>query len=488
MDSDLFRCIFKPRSVAVIGASNTFGKWGFNIFNRVMASGDGRAVYPVNTESSEVLGVCSYESIIDVPEPVELAVITVPPRFVPDIVHDCARKGVRVAEIITAGFGEAGEEGAEVERRMVETAKESGMCLVGPNSMGHLDANSDFYTSPWITGVERGGVGLISQSGNFGINVIRTGMARGIGFSKFISSGNEADLKFEDYLEQFGDDDDTKVIIAYLEGLRQGRRFLEMAGEISKRKPIVILKAGRTGAGAKAAHSHTATLAGEDRVYDTAFRQTGVIRVEGIDELIDTAGALLRQPVPRGKRVGILTGGGGPGVIAADACSRLGLEIADISPSTIEKLNAILPPRWPQANPVDMVGETTLTYPCLLELIEDENVDAVLSLAVGFADAIRTIVMDYVHSDIYDEVDRFIDSESARELAQLKQVIGRMDALGKPVLFCPPTGIEELSTIVHLRENRIITYLSVERAAVALAHLADYGEYLRASRLNGAAG
>ncbi len=484
MDSDQFKCLFNPRSVAVIGASNTFGKWGFNIFNRVLASSPGRAVYPVNRESSEVLGVRAYESITDVPGPVELAVITVPPKFVPDVICECARKGVKVAEIITAGFGEVGEEGEGQEREMIKVAGASGMRLVGPNSMGHLDTHADFYTSPWITGVKKGGVGLISQSGNFGINVIRAGMSMGIGFSKFISSGNEADLKFEDYLEQFANDENTRVIIAYVEGLRQGQRFLKLAKEITKRKPIVILKAGRTGSGARAAHSHTATLAGEDRIYDAVFRQTGVIRVDGIDELIDTAGTLLRQPIPEGRKVGILTGGGGPGVIATDACERLGLEIADISRSTIEKLNAILPPRWPQANPVDMVGETTLTYPCLLELIEDENVDAVLSLAVGFADAIRTIVMDYVHSDIYDEVDRFIKSEEKRELEQLKKVIERMDALGKPVFFCPPSGIEDLSTITHLSQNGILTYPSMERAAKALAHLAGYGEYLSTSRLS----
>jgi acyl-CoA synthetase (NDP forming) len=389
---------------------------------------------------------------------------------------------VKVAEIITAGFGEVGEDGRAVEAAMIEIAQASGMRLMGPNSMGHLDTHSDFYTSPWITGVKKGGVSLISQSGNFGINVIRNGVEMGIGFSKFVSSGNEADLTFEDYLEQLGNDDDTRVIVAYVEGLRQGRRFLGLAKEITKRKPIVVLKAGRSKSGARAVLSHTATLAGEDRIYDAAFKQAGVIRVTDVDEMLDTAGALLRQPVPKGRKVGILTGGGGPGVIATDACERLGLEIADISRSTIEKLDAILPPRWPQANPVDMVGETNLTYPCLLALIEDENVDAIFSLAVGFADAIRTIVMDYVQADISDEVEQFISGEERRELAQLKKVIERMDALQKPVFFLPPSGIEEFTTINHLRENGILTYPGVERAAKVMGHLADYEEYLNMSQ------
>jgi acyl-CoA synthetase (NDP forming) len=304
-------------------------------------------------------------------------------------------------------------------------------------------------------------------------------MAMGIGFSKFISTGNEADLTLEDYLEQFGNDDTTKVIVAYVEGLRQGKRFLELAKQITKRKPVIILKAGRTGEGARAAYSHTASLAGEDRLYDAAFKQTGIIRVDGIDEMLDTASALLRMPIPKGRSVGILTGGGGPGVIAVDACARQGLKIPDISPSTIKKLNGILPPRWPQANPVDMVGETTLTYPCLLELIEDDSIDAVFSLAVGFAEAIRTIVMDYVKSDISDEMDRFITGEENREMEQLKQVIERMDELSKPVFFIPPSGIEDFSTIKHLLENGIITYPNVERAVKVMANIADYGEYLR---------
>ncbi|MBM3132996.1 MAG: acetyl-CoA synthetase [Chloroflexi bacterium] len=478
MTDSVFESLFNPRSVAVIGASNTFGKWGFNIFNRVLASADGRKVYPVNAEASEVVGIKAYNRVTAVPGPVDLAVVTVPPQHVLEALRDCVEKGVKVAEIITAGFGEAGDDGIELERRAVAIAREGGIRLVGPNSMGHLSAHADFYTTPWITGVPKGGVGLISQSGNFGINIIRRGVEMGIGFSKFVSSGNEADLTFEDYLEYLAGDPDTTVIAAYVEGLRQGRRFLKVARETTKRKPVVILKAGRTGAGARAAHSHTAALAGEDRIYDAAFKQTGVIRVNAVDEILDTAGALARQPLPRGRRVGILTGGGGPGVIATDACARAGLEIADLTAPTIAKLDKILPPRWPRGNPVDMVGETNLTYPCLLTLIEDENVDAVFSLAVGFADAIRTIIMDYVKADLHGDVSEFIKAEEKREIAALTKVIERMDALGKPVFLFPPSGIEEFATMKHLRENGILTYASIERGARVLAHLADYAEYL----------
>jgi acyl-CoA synthetase (NDP forming) len=301
----------------------------------------------------------------------------------------------------------------------------------------------------------------------------------GLSFNNFISSGNEADIVFEDYLEYFGQDTNTEVIIAYIEGLRQGRRFFELAKEITKHKPIVVLKAGRTETGSKAVFSHTAALAGEDRIYDAAFRQSGVIRVNEVDELLDTAGALLRQPIPKGKKVGILSGGGGPGVIATDACERLGLEIATLSSITIEKLNEILPPRWPGSNPVDMVGETNKTYPCLLAMIQDENIDAVFSLAVGFADAIRTIVMDYVNSEISDEMDEYIEREETYELNQLRKVTQQMDELQKPVFLFPPPGIEEFSTVQHLRRNKIFTYPSLERAARVLANLANYGEYLR---------
>lgn len=478
MRQDQFDCIFNPRSVAVIGASNTFGKWGFNIINRVLASGAGRTVYPVNQVSAEVMGVKAYASISHVPGEVDLAVITVPSQYVPEVVKDCAARRVRVAEIITAGFGETGVEGKEIEARMVQDAAAAGMRLAGPNSMGHLDSRSGFYTSPWITGVTPGHIGLISQSGNFGIDVIRRGLSRGLGFSKFISSGNEIDITFEDYLERFGEDDDTRVIIAYVEGFRQGRRFLELAREITRRKPIVILKAGRSESGARAVLSHTAAMSGDDRIYDAVLRQAGVIRVDEVDELLDVAGALLRQPVPKGRRMGILTGGGGPGVIATDACERAGLETAELSMDTITRLDAILPDRWPRSNPVDMVGETGLTYPCLLTLIEDKNVDGILSLAVGFADAIRTIVMDYVKADISEEMDRYITQEEIRELEQLKKVIERMDSLGKPVFFLPPHGIEDFRTLRYLHEKGVLTMPGPERAAKVMRHLVDYGEYL----------
>lgn len=479
MTESVFESLFNPRSVAVIGASNTFGKWGFNIFNRVLASADGRKVYPVNAEASEVVGIKAYRRVTDIPDPVELAVITIPPQYVLDAVRDCVSKGVKVIEVITAGFGEVGEEGRGIEREAATIARAGGARLVGPNSMGHLSTHANFYTTPWITGLPAGGIGLISQSGNFGINIVRRGTGMGLGFSKFVSSGNEADLTFEDYLEYFAADPQTKVIAAYVEGLRQGRRFLSIARKATRTKPVIIFKAGRTGAGAQAARSHTAALAGEDRIYDAAFKQTGVIRVNEVDEILDTAGALARQPLPRGRRMGILTGGGGPGVIATDACVRAGLEIANLTPATITKLDKILPPRWPQGNPVDMVGETNLTYPCLLTLIEDENVDAVFSLAVGFADAIRTIIMDYVKSDLHAEVNEFIKAEENREIESLRRVIERMDALSKPVFLFPPSGIDEFTTMKYLRENGILTYASIERGARVLAHLADYAQYLR---------
>jgi len=479
MVDTVFESLFNPRSVAVIGASNTFGKWGFNIFNRVLASADGRRVFPVNAEASEVVGIKAYKRVTEIPEPVELAVVTIPPQYVLDAVRDCVEKRVKVIEIITAGFGEAGAEGAEAEREAVAIARRGGVRVVGPNSMGHLNTHADFYTTPWITGLPTGGVGLISQSGNFGINIVRRGTALGIGFSKFISSGNEADLTFEDYLEYFAADPQTKVIAAYVEGLRQGRRFLTVARKATRRKPVIILKAGRTHAGARAARSHTAALAGEDQIYNAAFKQTGVIRVNEVDEILDAAGALIRQPLPRGRRVAILTGGGGPGVIAADACARAGLELADLQPETIAKLDRILPPRWPRGNPVDMVGETNLTYPCLLPLIEDENVDAVFSLAVGFADAIRTIIMDYVKPELQDQVNTYIKLEEQKEIKALNKLIQRMDALGKPVFLFPPSGIEDFGTMRHLRENGILTYASIERGARVLAHLADYADYLR---------
>ena len=326
----LFDAIFNPETVAVVGASNALEKWGAGIFTRVLSSPTITRLYPINKTSAEVQGVKAYRSVRDLPEPVDFAAIVIPYPDVPEVIRDCVARGVKVALIITAGLGETGEEGARLEREILEIARRGGMRLIGPNCMGHFNMANDFSTIRAPLPIARGNIGVISQSGGFAMHILMCGMEVGAGFSKFVSVGNEIDLHFEDFLEYLGKDDETKVITGYIEGLRKGKDFFQLAKEISKNKPIVVVKVGRTEAGAKAARSHTSAIAGSDLVYDAMFRQSGVIRVDEVEELFDVASALLRQPLPKGNRVAVLTSGGGFGCVTSDACERMGLKLASL--------------------------------------------------------------------------------------------------------------------------------------------------------------
>ena len=271
--------------------------------------------------------------------------------------QDCAQKGVKVAIVITGGLAEVGEDGEKIEREIVAIARRGGIRVVGPNCLGHFDTFSGFYTVPFLPQVKKGSIALISQSGNSSQSILNHGLEMGLGFSKFISSGNEGDLRFVDYLEYLEQDEKTDVILGYVEGIREGRRFLEVATRITKKKPIVIMKAGRSDIGARAARSHSAALAGSNEVLDAAFKQCGVLRVDDLTEMVDVAVALLGQPLPRGRRVGVLAMGGGMAVMAADALRKEGLELPHLSASTMDTINTLLSQRWSRGNPVDPAGD-----------------------------------------------------------------------------------------------------------------------------------
>ncbi len=475
--------LFNARSVAVVGASNTPGKWGFNIINRLLASNCQRKIYAINRSTSEVRGLKTYQKVTEVPEPIDLVVIAVPFPYVPEVMQDCVEKGVKAAVVISAGLGEKGGEGIKVEQEIVRVARSGGIRFVGPNCMGHFNTASDLYTTGFIPPVRKGSVGLIAQSGAFAIDIVGRGLDMGVGFSKLVGSGNEADLHLEDYLEYLAGDEETKVITAYIEGLREGRRFLKLAKEITRRKPIVVMKVGRTSIGSKAARSHTGALSGSDAVYDVAFEQAGVIRVNEVEELFDVATALVRQPLPKGRRVGMLCGGGGQAVIATDACQRLGLEIASLSQATIQRLNSILPARWPHANPVDMVAaEDFVTYRCLWPLIEDENVDAVLAVGcIGVIGAWRERINQIpVPPEVRERILERLSSREEEELASLDLTFERIDEYHKPLIIslAVDEAVRVSAVFKKLQGNGLSIYSTSERAVKVLAHLVWYGEYL----------
>jgi acetyl-CoA synthetase (ADP-forming) len=468
--------IFDPKVVAVIGASNNPGSWGYGIMKHLLHPAR-RKIYPVNPNSPEVMGIKSYASVLDIPEPVELAVIVVASPRVPGVIHECVQKGIKAAVVVSGGFAESGGEGIKLEAELVEFARQGGMRFIGPNTMGHADPVTQLSTLAWTFETPPGPVALVSQSGNYGHRILHRGMMSGIGFSKFISTGNEADIHFEDYFEYLADDKDSRIIAAYIEGLREGRRFFELAKRITPRKPVIVIKSGTTKASAQAAMSHTSTLAGSDEVYAAAFHQAGVLRVEDDDELCDVVTALLYQPLPQGKKIGILTIGGGLGVMSAEACEKEGLEIPKLAPATVEKLNAHLPPRWSHANPVDMAGismaENEAVFPSLFAMMDDKDIDAILLQAAIGANTDRLATMF-----TSEEIKAYRQAEE-KSLDRLSQRVKRDE---KPVFMVKPAvefATDPEVASLFSREG-IPVYPSPRRAARVLNQLAWYRSYLNA--------
>lgn len=469
--------LFNPRSVAVIGASSFFGKWGYNLLSRLISTRGRRQIYAINDREDEVIGLKTYKNVLDVPGEVDLAAVAVPLVHLTRVIRDCVQKKVKIALVISSGLAECGEDGAKLQQEIVEIARHGGMRLVGPNCLGHFDTHSRIYTVGFIPPVKKGNVALISQSGNSGQSVLNYGLQMGVAFSKFVSSGNEADIHFEDYLEYLADDVTTDIILGYIEGLREGRRFLELARNITRKKPIAIMKTGRTDVGSRAARSHSAALAGSDDVFNAALKQCGVIRVDRIEELIDVAVALLGQPLPQGKRVAVLSMGGGMAVTAADALRRDGLEIPAFSLDTMDKLDSVLSYRWSRGNPVDPAGDF-VSYHCLWPLIADENTDAVLAVgAIGMADGFPGWAPD----SMKDTVNKMRKDLITAELDNVERTLEIIDRYRKPVILTAGVaGTGGKGKIPErLKKGHRNLYSSLEAGVKVLTHLVEYSEYLR---------
>ncbi|MFC1920662.1 acetate--CoA ligase family protein [Chloroflexota bacterium] len=487
---DHFKALFNPKTVAVVGASNNQRKWGGGVFASVLKSPTIKNAYPVNKRVDEVQGVKTYPSVRDLPEPVDFVAIVVPFNSVLEVVQDSVARGAKAGLIITAGLGETGPEGAELQAEIVRTAREGGMRLNGPNCMGHFNAISGFSTVRQGMNLQQGDISVISESGAFAGHILQCGNEMGVGFNKFVSTGNEADLHFEDYLEYLAQDNETKVICGYVEGLREGRRFFDLAKKITKTKPIVLVKVGRTNAGVRAVKSHTSAIAGSDLVYDAMFKQAGVIRVNEVEELFDVALALLWQPLPRGKKVGILTYGGGFGCVASDACEKLGLEIAQLSPHTIERLNEVLPERWPHANPVDTVGFGNVTFPCLWPMIEDDNLDSILVIG-GLAQAstwrqranrgnLSTIGQADSEPSVMEEAEQAMIAMEKEEQKDLEKLFSYIQKYKKPIYVFHNWAdrMKDMPVNKLMKDNGIMMYSTPERAARVMSYMASYGQYM----------
>ena len=347
--------IFKPKSLALIGASSNPAKWGGMVLGRALSCAFRGRVYPVNPRETEISGLRAYRDVREIPDPVDLAVFTIPAAEIPAAMKSCVEKGVKGAVIISADFAETGERGRALEEETVRIARDGGLRFIGPNGNGMWTSAVGLNASPLPTPAP-GGLAMVSQSGMFGGAAIHATMSKGFGLSKFVAMGNQADLTAADFLEYLARDEDTRVIALYLEGLKDGRRFLRVAREVSRQKPILVLKGGRSAEGARATLSHTASIAGEDSIFDAVCRQAGLIRVWQLEHLFLMAEALLSQPLPRGERIAVV-GNGGQGVATVDNLAALGLEVPEFTDEDKLELKKILPPHAPiPRNPVDFAA------------------------------------------------------------------------------------------------------------------------------------
>lgn len=378
----LDKAFFSPKSVAVIGASVDPDKLGHSVLKNILDYGFKGRVYVVNPAVDQIMGLKSYAKITDITEAVELAILVVPAKTVPTVVSECGQKGVRGIVVISAGFKETGIEGFKLENQLVTLAKSYGIRVLGPNCLGFIDTSSSLNATFASGMAAKGNISFLSQSGALCQAVLDWSQDKFVGFSKFVSLGNMADVNESDIIESWKEDEDTAVVMAYLEGVSDGERFRKAAAALTRVKPLILLKSGATAAGSRAASSHTGSLAGFDVAYDTVFRQTGVIRVQSMEEIIDFALAFSNQPLIKGNKIAVVTNAGGPGIMAADACERVGLKLSSFSRKTIEKLQSCLPPVANFYNPVDVIGDAgPERYQATLEiLIDDQNVDGILVL------------------------------------------------------------------------------------------------------------
>jgi acetyl coenzyme A synthetase (ADP forming)-like protein len=453
--------LLAPRAVAVVGASRNATGIGRRVFDALRLGGFRGGIHPVNPSAADIDGVRCVATCRDLPDGVDLAVIAVPRDQVPGVIDDCAAKGIKSLVVITAGYAETGEAGRALQDRLTQDVRGYGMRMVGPNCMGLLNASPDVRMNASFSTIfpAAGSIAMSSQSGALGLVVLELAAERNLGLSSFVSVGNKADVSGNDLLQYWETDPRTSVILLYLESFGNPRRFGRLARRISRTKPIVAVKAGRTPAGLRAASSHTAALAARDVAVGALFRQSGVIRAATIDEMFDVAACLDAQPLPSGRRVAIVTNAGGPGILAADACGAGGLSVIELSPATQTRLRSFLAPEANVGNPVDMIASAGAdAYRRAVEtVLAAEEVDALIVL--------YTSVLPRTSPDILTAIRDGVTA--ARALAPHKPVLASV--MAEPAKERALTATSETIPIYRFPEN----------AARALATVADYADWRR---------
>ena len=448
--------LFMPKSVAVIGASRHPGKIGHEILRNLIEYGFEGKIYPINPTAEEILGLKVYPSILDVPDEVDLAVISIPAHKVPHVLEECGEKGVKTTAIISSGFGEIGN--VELEREVLDIARKYGIRILGPNIIGVVYTPSKLNASFGPRDVVKGNIAFLSQSGALGIALMGWTITEEIGLSAVVSLGNKIDIDDADLLEFFYEDENTRVITIYMEGLRDGRKFMKVAAKVTKKKPVIVLKSGRSERGAKAAASHTGSLAGADRIFDAAFKQSGVLRAITFEDMFDWARALATQPPVKMNEAVIITNGGGAGVMATDAAEEYGVNLLEPSPKLTETFRKYMPEFGSPKNPVDLTGQANAEsyYGAVKAAFESEEVGAIIVLYC------RTAVLDPM-----DMAKAVMDAvKDAKEEGYVKPIV--VNLLG---------GEDTIKASKELNRKGIPSYPIPERAVKTLGAMIKWSKW-----------
>jgi len=486
VDPAAIGALFYPKSIAFVGASAQMGKWGHMLMSNTISGGYEGDIYLVNPKGGTIAGRTVFASIDAIPGPVDLAVVTIPAALVPALLPQMEAKEIKNMLLITSGFGETGPEGKQLEKDLIQAARKAGILILGPNTMGICNPHRELYCTGSPVHPLAGSTAMVAQSGNMGTQLLAFAEAQGIGIRAFSGSGNEAMITIEDYMEGFEIDDLTRTVMLYIESVKDGRRFFESACRVGRKKPIVLLKGGQTGAGNRAAASHTGAMSSDARVFNAVCRQAGIVKVDRSMDLLDLAAAFASVPLPRGNRAAIMTLGGGWGVITADLCANYGLEVPALPDEILAVLDGILPPYWSRANPVDIVGENDPAIPMttLEELLKWDGCDAVINLGIMG----RRIFVERMSASVRKADESF--SQEILDLANqmlidfekqyIAHVINLMHTYEKPVFGVSLLTDQEDQTVYRVGDDEYkgLFYETPERAVKAFARMYEYQRFL----------
>ena len=484
---DAIGSLFYPKSVAIVGASAQLGKWGYSLLTNTISGGFKGRLYPVNPKGGTIAGRTVYRSVAEIPEKIDLAVVTIPAGKVLDLIPQFREKGIRNMLLITSGFSETGKTGRQLEKELVKTARQAGILVLGPNTMGICNPHNNLYCTGSPVMPKPGSTAMVAQSGNMGIQLLAFAEQQGIGIRAFCGSGNEAMMTIEDYMDGFEVDSLTRTVILYIESVKNGRRFFESARRVGKKKPIVLLKGGRSKAGNRAAASHTGAMTSDIKIFDAVCRQAGIVRADYPMDLLDLAAAFSSLPLPAGNRAAIMTLGGGWGVVTADLCAEYGLDVPVLSAQLIAKMDEMLPAYWSRSNPIDLVGDRDPSIPMtvLEELSKWDGCDAVINLGIlgrrimvkRFGESVLKADPDY-SAEVIDKInEQFIEFENK----YINHIVKLMDQYKKPIFGVSLLPDENNQTLYRVAGSSYkgVFYPTPERAVKAFAKMVGYHRFLK---------